>query len=300
MKFSNVIQDSGKPIDLSDTKGTKYIHDILINLKETLSNFDEYLFILYGTNSGEPPISQMFVHPKKILIYEGGENLLHDFDELSKHYLLIFTHYNISDIPNVINIPLGHFSPITEPYIPFNKRLYDISFIGCLNSNRIQLASKLTGINEWIISFGLVLFKKLTLKFLSLLASARQRKSYIKFNPDFNKGISNDWYIKILKHSKIVLVPRGWINSETFRLYESMFYGCIVICEELPDREYYNDINVIQVKDWKEGVQVARQLLTSPNLQTKSDSIKNDYETYMSSASVSDFMLKIIEETFGN
>jgi len=41
-----------------------------------------------------------------------------------------------------------------------------------------------------------------------------------------------------------------------------MMHGCVVISETLPDREYYRGIPVIQVKTWKEGLNLARTLLT--------------------------------------
>jgi len=58
-------------------------------------------------------------------------------------------------------------------------------------------------------------------------------------------------YSDLLAGSCISLVPRG--NSpETFRFFEALRAGCIVICEPLPDHWFYRGAPVITVRDWSE------------------------------------------------
>jgi len=56
-------------------------------------------------------------------------------------------------------------------------------------------------------------------------------------------------YSKTLMDSKICLVPRG-TSSETFRFFEGLRYGCVLITERLPSRRFYNNAPIIQVDDW--------------------------------------------------
>ena len=47
------------------------------------------------------------------------------------------------DSENTTSIPLGYFTQTdNDEVIPIKERLYNISFIGCLNRNRLTLASK--------------------------------------------------------------------------------------------------------------------------------------------------------------
>lgn len=52
-------------------------------------------------------------------------------------------------------------------------------------------------------------------------------------------------------NTKICLVPRG-SYFETFRFFEALRYGCIVIAEKLPSHWFYDGSPAIQVADWSE------------------------------------------------
>ena len=58
-------------------------------------------------------------------------------------------------------------------------------------------------------------------------------------------------YSDLLAGSCISLVPRG-NSAETFRFFEALRAGCIVICEPLPDHWFYRGAPVITVRDWSE------------------------------------------------
>jgi hypothetical protein len=84
-------------------------------------------------------------------------------------------------------------------------------------------------------------------------------------------------------HSKIALAPKGWINNETFRMYEAMKYGCVVVTDILPEREYYKNIPVIQVENWKDGFKQIRSILKNKKLMHElSLKHKAFYDEYLS------------------
>jgi hypothetical protein len=182
--------------------------------------------------------------------------------------------------------------------LPMQERLFDAFFIGCLNKNRVQLASKITNIPKSFIWFGLSFLKKATLMVLNIISRFKYPKSIFRFNPDFNAGLKADEYHYYLKHSKVALIPRGWVNTETFRLYEAMRWGCVVICETLSERSYHNNIPVIQVKDWNQGIDEAISILNDEQRLTNiGKQNKMFYEKYLSPQATADLITKKLNNT---
>jgi hypothetical protein len=287
--MKNFIDWNGDEIkNLSDG----YIGCVMESLKEKLPEFDEYTFILYGNNDSTQPVAKHFKHPNKVLIWQSNENKNINLKRIEGEFVHTFANYHW-DTKNITSIPLGYATdPKSSDAIPLSERLFNISFVGCLNRNRVGIASRLTGINSTLIGFGLTFCKKFTLKVLNTICKYRYFKNLYHFNPDFNSGVDSERYSWILKHSKIALVPCGWVNSETFRLYEAMRYGCVIICEELPYREYYKGIPAIIVQDWNEGLEVANNLLNEPvSLEMLSDLNKKFYEEKLSPAAAADIIL---------
>ena len=272
-----------------------YTGEMFKYLKKKLKNFDEFLFVMYSTNGSKTPIPLLkkINHPKKVLIWHSSENKNNNMNEVKNDYTHIFSNY-YWDTQNTTSIPLGYFtqSPNSDS-IPMGERLYDISFIGCLNRNRLGLASELSGISKFWLSMGLSFYKNKTLKILNKILQWKWNSDLFQFNEDFNKGMDSESYQYFLQHSKIALCPKGWANSETFRLYEAMKYGCVVISEELPDREYYKGIPTIKVKNWSEGVKIARNLLKNPKkLEQMGLNNKKFYESNLSSKATAEIIAK--------
>lgn len=257
--MKNVINNIGEEIKFAGG----FELEVFTILKNKLPDFKDYLFVMYGNNGNELPLSRYIQHDKKILIWRSNENKLNRVDELKKQYKHIFTNYYWNDT-NSTSLQLGyHTQPKNKKIIPIKERLFNTTFTGCLNRNRIELASLVTNIPIKWIGLGLLFYKKFTLKILNNLVKYKYPKDYYQFNDGFNNGLDEEDYNFILRNSKIALCPKGWVNTETFRLYEAMKWGCVVISEELPDRSYYKDIPIIKVKDWREGLKISNELINN-------------------------------------
>lgn len=66
--MKNVIEDNGVEVELNKND---YIDSIIINLRENLSNFKDYLFIKFCELGDRLPISRNFKHDKKVLFWGG-------------------------------------------------------------------------------------------------------------------------------------------------------------------------------------------------------------------------------------
>lgn len=293
--MKNVIDEFGNEQKME----SGYSGEVFKYLKSKLKNFDDFLFVLYSANGNKTPIPLLkkINHPNKVLIWYSSENNRNNISKIKKDYLHIFSNY-YWDTKNTTSIPLGYFTESSNSdVIPLGERLYNISFIGCLNRNRLELASKLSGISKFWLFMGLSFYKDKTLKILNKIVQWKWNRDLFQFNEDFNKGMDSDTYQYFLQHTKIALCPRGWVNSETFRLYEAMRYGCVVITEELPDRSYYKDIPVIKVKNWSEGIEIARNLLKDPKkLEQMGFNNKQFYDKHLSPKATAKIIIKKLNE----
>jgi len=92
----------------------------------------------------------------------------------------------------------------------------------------------------------------------------RYPASYIRFTGGFAQGLQPAEYARFIGNSKIVLTPRGSVSAECFRHYEALKCGCIVVSEPLPANHFFNNSPIIQVKNWREGDRLIKQLLADP------------------------------------
>jgi hypothetical protein len=60
---------------------------------------------------------------------------------------------------------------------------------------------------------------------------------------------SGDRYTETMADTKIALAPRG-SSVETYRFFEAMRQGCVVICDRLPPHWFYVGCPAIQIDDW--------------------------------------------------
>ena len=60
---------------------------------------------------------------------------------------------------------------------------------------------------------------------------------------------AGDHYTEIMAETKIALAPRG-SSVETYRFFEAMRQGCVVICDRLPPHWFYVGCPAIQIDDW--------------------------------------------------
>ena len=263
MIFENVVDEDGEAIEFTDANSYRY--KVYQELQSQLIDFNDYLFCEFHNDNYELPAVRFYPHDKKILIWGSGEKKLHQMTEIKSDFHHIFANY-YWDEDKVTSIPLGYNYFFKRNYVPINERDYDVSFIGALNKNRISMVSELIGIHRYVIAYGLFINYEKTLRFLNNFLDWTKKDGKYFLTWEFNSGVDGDKYCDVLTHSKIVLAPKGWINTETFRLYEAMKYGCIVVCERLPNRSYYKDIPVIQVENWKDGFKEIKRLLKDEKL----------------------------------
>ena len=98
-------------------------------------------------------------------------------------------------------------------------------------------------------------------------------KSLSSFNS--KEGLSTEKYCKFMNKSFFSLCPQGYLNNESFRLYESLISGTIPVCLKSDSLYWYfpsywhsifpnQKIPFIIGKNWEECIKEMRYLINSP------------------------------------
>lgn len=125
------------------------------------------------------------------------------------------------------------------------------------------------------------------------LVSKDKYNIVVNYTKTFNTGLSKNKYSEMLGNSKIAFCPAGAISRETFRFYESLQSGCIIINEALPRLWFYEHLTFFPTK-WhsvEDAVDFAMSL-GDEEMQKISDSNMYLYNTILSAKPIADYMLR--------
>jgi hypothetical protein len=164
---------------------------------------------------------------------------------------------------NIFDIPIGCFNSIDRPLKNFSQRTLDISFIGGVGGETCSRKS----IKYWLKTPKIIARKSLLDNLLKVQKAMKNLNIYSSVTPDAISHIANldvqERYIEILRDTKICLIPRG-TSLETFRLFEAMKYGCVLVADVLPNRWFYENAPIVKVKNWCELDRQLELLLDDP------------------------------------
>jgi len=166
----------------------------------------------------------------------------------------------------MFEIPLGYYRQAELPVKPMKERACDVFFAGSIVDNR-------TTYPVWSIRHWLETPKNISRRLMvEELTGIRQRNQcsiVLKLTGGFpheNKDTAEaaaDSYSHQMMDMRVCVAPRG-TSFETFRFFEGLRYGCVVITEALPSRWFYDGAPVIRIKRWHELEPVLNSLLTDP------------------------------------
>lgn len=226
-----------------DIQQNDYFLDVYKFLKDKLS--DDYDITIDPLTAEYTARNTVEVDSKKINILLG---MWDEYDSkfhrnLFDKYDFIFTQYISKEeedkYEKLFSLPLGINTAIIkdrehiQTILPVHERSTDVFFSGHMSSTQ-RYESMINNIN--------------------LIKNDSRRKNYkLDFNVTrgFMLGFKGEEYYNRLYNSKIVFCPPGNISNETYRLYEALMCGCVIISPTLPQTQIYKDIPVVQVDDFK-------------------------------------------------
>jgi hypothetical protein len=232
-----------------------------------------------------------------VLFLLGDEGCKKSIKTLATQYSHIFTNYwnKPQNLSNVTPIPLGFRCNAFGDKIPFRERLYDFSFSGYINDNRLPMVSSLASIPMPILvalcSVRRTKIINIVGKYVSL---SHQRCSFVPTS-GFSQGLTATGYDYLLRQTKISLCPPGFINSESYRYTESMQRGCVTVTGTLPNRSFYHLSPAIQLSNFsctRQVVEFARRYLLHNNGLSEAayDHYKRDLSPEATSEAITDII----------
>ncbi len=276
-----------------------YYSKILINLKNLLKDeFFRYKFFIYSKIIQKISIEDYDLVPnnrnEKLIIFfisdETGEipKELADKSKIVFKALLKQNNFN-----NIYYFPLGYGNGQLKQIKPINQRSNNVFFIGQLGRSRIDLYKELLGFKFVPDIILLALKKNLPRDF-----SNAYKSSFIKFTTGFGKGLTTDEYNNILYDSKIVICPYGAVTPETFRHYEAMRAGCIVITLKMPPVFPFEYAPIIQLENWGQLKTTISNLIDNPyKMQKMHEDVLSWWNDKCSEESVARYLYEKIKAT---
>lgn len=293
VKLTNIelIFDNNVCSDISQLCESDYLFDIMTELQKHWKG-------KLGIKSSN------YAHPPNSVIVNGGVNdvliyLSEDFRDvpvdLIKGYRVVFKCYNTTS-ERFIPFPLGCEKEV-YPLINsanWEDRTKDVFFSGALNNNRVRIYRQVMNLS-WI-SPDLILRLSRS-RFKGLLPLDKTLSHFdVHFTNGFRQGFIPSEYAYRLSHSKIALCPKGFHSSETFRHYEALKAGCIVLSEPLPATWMYEGSPIIQLQSWRELNKTIKKLMKDVSLQEElHHQALSWWETKLAPKAVANYMLEVIE-----
>ncbi|KJH73147.1 hypothetical protein UH38_03585 [Aliterella atlantica CENA595] len=166
----------------------------------------------------------------------------------------------------IYDVPLGYYNQASLPIKPILERQYDFFFAGSLVTESYPIWSRrrwLRNPKDLARAEMLSALEKLQAKYPEFKIAIGTTDNFgveAKFPKDTRS------YSEKLMDAKICLAPRGSL-FETFRFFEGLRYGCIIITEALPHRWFYQGSPAIQLSTWSELEQKITKIMQSPELK---------------------------------
>ena len=164
-------------------------------------------------------------------------------------------------VPAIYNIPLGYANQEEVEHLPFENRSVDISFAGSIQHKAYPWWSP----KKWLGTPKRLSRQHMVAALQHVDNNNANWSVDLRITPSFRsmKTENPAVYAARLMRAKIAIVPRG--NAlETFRFFEAMRAGCVLITEQLPDFWFYHGAPVVRVSDWSQLQPLLENLLSDP------------------------------------
>jgi hypothetical protein len=270
-------------INLIEQNPDSYMYKEAVEiLSKKLKN--DYSFILQVWNHEMPKETKY----SKILISTSDEahNVPDQIQDDS--YVHIFKQYapmetptdrmSVKNVDRVSPLPLGCIEGFTNKNIPIAKRTRDWSWMGQFDPytrvNFRQAVDRLQG-------------------------ERPDYNSHVLWYEGWNNGDAIDSYCDVMNDTKIALVPIGSGSRESFRFFEAMSAGCIVINAGLPYTPMYSAAPAFPIDaGWADLTKTIDFILSREEevLEYHSNAARLWYEHFCSPESLAEYMFKRIKE----
>jgi len=183
---------------------------------------------------------------------------------------------------NVHSFPLGynrkHIKLVNRP---IKDRPIDIFFAGnvCAPNKREHIST--------------------LVKFFEDMPKAERPNVHFYITRGFNIGLDGETYSTKMHDAKIAVCPPGNVSMETFRHYEAMRSGTVIVSPTLPQTKIYKDAAICQIDNWMENAgQAIMDLLSDLDmLQLVQERQQQTYNNRFTAESVAKYIHELLPST---
>jgi hypothetical protein len=164
----------------------------------------------------------------------------------------------------IYDIPLGYYNSQELPIVPIASRAHDVFFQGSISHDRYSIRS----LKYWVKTPKAYSRETMVRNLQKIQAKHPEIKIKLSTNFKFaaiDPETEPHTYSQDMMQTKICCVPRG-TTAESYRFFEAMRYGCIIITEVLPARWFYQGAPIVQLRNWDDLESVLHNLLADPAL----------------------------------
>lgn len=252
-----------------------HLENVLSRMAEILGDsYYDYRFLIYEHKPwlGFPEFK---IAGKDVILIMLSDEMSCVPLEISHQFFAIFkAYYPLEEnMGNILAFPIGYSNSASlTRFIPFEARKYDASYAGNFLANRLDFYRQFS----WLRFFppfpiSNVRLRTLYFKILTKLKIYKPRRfdntfgsSICYWSGGFAKGLSREEYADIISNTKIALCPKGFRNTECYRLMETMRLGCVMIADSLPPSRWYKDSPIIIETNWLKIGSVIQGLMQDP------------------------------------
>ena len=152
----------------------------------------------------------------------------------------------------LLAIPLGYYKHEKVAFKNFADRSIDVHFAGSIYASSEKYTNPIAKFFKALITSPRNYARG---KLVETLPKVAERHPSVKITnrcfTGFGQGLSRTEYSEELMDTKICLVPRG-SSLETYRLFEAMRSGCIVVADRQPQKWVYDNLPVVFLDDWSD------------------------------------------------
>lgn len=175
-------------------------------------------------------------------------------------------------LPPVYPVPLGYGNQQALPIRPMEHRKTDLFFAGSVAHGNYPAWSA----QHWLRNPKTIARETMLRSLEQIEAKHPEWNLCVNTTSSFTLNdlhygtgeheaiLSRNAYSQVLMDTHLCLAPRG-TSAETYRYFEGLRYGCVVLAEPQPKRWFYNGAPVVEIRDWRRLREVAESLLSDPD-----------------------------------
>lgn len=147
------------------------------------------------------------------------------------------------------DLPAGYSNLLDLPITPIGERTTDAFFGGSVENQAYGWRSP----QRWLGTPKQVARQEMLAALEAHRARRPEHAIALRVTGDYWTSMGDDpaVYSRALMDAKVCLAPRG-TTVETYRVFEGLRYGCVVVVDPLPGRWYWRGAPVIQLRRWRD------------------------------------------------